>query len=124
MSTDETAVEQIQRLNRTSVSNQFQRDAEIFTSEGKDIDFDYLNFEYDKTEAKQITKSVTKNKRDPDVVFEEHKFNQTQDRMQKISQEVIEQRNQVFQSRQAAVAGKLMRIRAEIKDLERQIKNS
>ncbi len=68
-------------------------DAEIYKIEGKEVDFDYLNMDFDKIGTKKLISGPTKNdSRKPDVVYEEFKFNVTMDKMEQISEEVMEQR--------------------------------
>jgi len=57
-------------------------DAEIFKIEGKEVDFDYLNMDFDKIGTKKIISGSSKSdSRKPDVVYEEFKFNVTMDKM-------------------------------------------
>ena len=72
-------------------------DAEIYKTEGKEVDFDYLNMDFDKIGTKKIISGPAKSDtRKPDVVYEEFKFNVTMDKMQQISEEVMEQRQALF----------------------------
>ena len=102
------------------------QDAEIFRSEAPDVDFDLKNqqnLDYSKANlVSHASSSVSKHEKD--VHMEPNNFQDSLNKFKQVSDQEMVKRSELKRSKQAIIAGRLLRIKAEMQTLDAQLKQN
>lgn len=109
----------MQRLNSMPIMfGQEARDAQIFTCEVGNTDYDLQNA--DNNEAMRHTHSSQQDK--TTFITDPNQFQVSQQKFKALSDLTIQQRKQVYISKQAQIASKIQRIKVEMRGIQKTIK--